>query len=414
MKFGSLIILLNFLTTYAECVEISFNELKDLVENKNTRVHASQLLIDSSVEREGHLVRSFLPKLSLSAGNETFKTGPYGLKTQPVYGIEGSINLYNGGKDQIESEIRELSTVRNKNFKKLVITEEVRVARELYWEAVFLEEKRIFLNESIETNKKNAASAEKRIKSGVATQTDRIEFEMEHINLSRELLGTNTKLANTLNSLKVILSLPENTELKLIDKFVHDHDFEKMLSLAQSEYEFTFKGTEINAKINSLMSKKEKNDIYPKLEAYANYFQYNQKEKDYPSKEDRDEYVIGLRVSIDFPSGFESRRNAAALFLEAKAEENNLEYQKRDIKNHLDNEINQLKFLHEQVHHAEENIVKAQKYYQLTQSEYARGVKNSPDVLSATQLLFAAKEKHLEIIKEFQISKSHILSQIGK
>ena len=40
-------------------------------------------------------------------------------------------------------------------------------------------------------------------------------------------------------------------------------------------------------------------------------------------------------------------------------------------------------------HNAEENIKRAERYYRLTQSEYNRGVKNSPDVLGASQRLFA-------------------------
>ncbi|OYZ13487.1 MAG: hypothetical protein B7Y39_17580, partial [Bdellovibrio sp. 28-41-41] len=81
---------------------------------------------------------------------------------------------------------------------------------------------------------------------------------------------------------------------------------------------------------------------------------------------------------------------------------------------HIENEVAELKLLHSQVHDAEENIVRAEKYYKLTQSEYARGVKNSPDMLSASEKIFEVKNKRLEILKDFNLKQAHVLAKINR
>ena len=87
---------------------------------------------------------------------------------------------------------------------------------------------------------------------------------------------------------------------------------------------------------------------------------------------------------------------------------------KREIEAHLETEMAGVSFLHDQVHAAEENIARATKYHDLTKSEYARGVKNSPDMLGAAEKLFEMRHKRLEIIRDYQIAKGHILSKTGR
>jgi hypothetical protein len=41
-------------------------------------------------------------------------------------------------------------------------------------------------------------------------------------------------------------------------------------------------------------------------------------------------------------------------------------------------------------------------------------VKNSPDVLGAADKLFDMQHKRLEIIRDFQVAKGHVLAKIGR
>jgi len=395
-------------------LEINSKNLKSLLEQKNARISASEMQVEAAKVREGVLARSFLPSVKLSASQESFKTGIESYKTQPTYGVEGNINLFNGGRDKLESTIRSKNTELQLVQKDQVIYSELQKVRTIYWDIIYLINKKELFQSAIEINKSNAKSAQRRIKSGVATETDRVEFEMEAINLQRELRAAELQLTNNINSLMVVLNLDVSEKLEFPEKLIHDHEFESLMNHGVKDLEFAFKNSQLNSQIHILQAEKEKRALWPKVDAFASYNQYNQREKDFQSNFDRDEYAIGIKLTVDLPSGIESNREAASQSYQANSAQTLADIQKREIATHIKNEMNELNFLHDQVHDAEENIKRAEKYYQLTQSEYSRGVKNSLDVLGSSQRLYEMRHKKLEIIRDFQLSKGHLLAQFGK
>jgi len=136
--------------------------------------------------------------------------------------------------------------------------------------------------------------------------------------------------------------------------------------------------------------------------------------EDFTDAKDRQETVLGLRLSLSLGEALTSRAEQAALLAEAQAAKAQASFAKRSVENHIHSEMNELKLLHSFVHEADGNIKRAERYYQLTQSEYTRGVKNSPDVLGASEKVFEARKRRLEILRDFQIAKTHVLSKIGK
>ena len=53
-------------------------------------------------------------------------------------------------------------------------------------------------------------------------------------------------------------------------------------------------------------------------------------------------------------------------------------------------------------------LVNSQKYFDLTLAEYRRGIKNSPDLVTATDRLFSSKKRKYEILKELELLKLKI------
>src|SRR5687767_2995642 len=90
----------------AEVIELKFEDLPQLLQERNQAVQGSQLSVQASQQRTGHLLRSFLPTLSLDAGGEHFQTGSYPAKTEPYAFLETRINLFRGGRDRIEENVR--------------------------------------------------------------------------------------------------------------------------------------------------------------------------------------------------------------------------------------------------------------------------------------------------------------------
>lgn len=392
---------------------ISYLDLNSLVKEQNQDVEISKLEKDLASERTGYFERSFFPTLNVYTSQEQFKKGQESEKVQPQYGAELSLNIFNSGKDKIEDEIRVLELEKKQNEFKKVYYEQLSLARQQYWNIIFIQEKIKLLQQMLDINTRNLAGAEKRIRAGVATETDRIEFQMKYIELKQNISNEQLQLNTLKNDFKAKYNLNE-TILTFTDPLAHEHNFEVEIEHSHNDHSFLYKLNELQARTTELSAEKQKREWWPKIDLFAAYNQHNQLEEDSPRELDRKESVVGLRLSLNLSSGLEGRAEARALKKEVAVSHIKKHFEQRMIHSHIENEVSELRLMHDLVHESEKLMSLASKYYKITQDEYARGVKNSPDVLGAAEKLFSSKLSHIEILKNFQIARAHILAKIGK
>jgi outer membrane protein len=398
-------------------IEIAFENLKPLMDSRSSRVQAAEIDREAAQQRTGNLGRSFLPKIELHAAQESFKSSVEPWKAEPSFGAEINLNLFNGGRDRLENQIRNLHVERKTVQVQQVAAGELQSLRTLYWETVYSLDKIDQIEAAIKVNVANMAAAVKRIRSGVATESDRVEFEMNAVDLGRELAEAKLKLANQTREFAIHLNFSLSDKLTFPRRLEHSHDFETALKHEARDHEFLYKDYELKSEEGELAAEKQRRSWWPEVDAFAAYNDYSQRiESAGPdtSNDAANEAVIGIRMKMGFGAIFDGTQEAAALAKEASADKKRADLKRRQADAHMENEIGELRLLHDQIHSAEENIARAERYYKLTQSEYGRGVKNSPDVLGASEKLFENRLKRLEIIKDFQIAKSHVLAKIGK
>lgn len=398
----------------ALATEVNYENLKTLIEKQNLNVEANSLDIRASKAQEGRFLRSFTPQIEIFAAQENFKEGTKAEQNQPTYGAEAKINLFNGGKNLYDERLRETQTSIKQFRYQSAFAEELKIARETYWKYVYTQEAVKLINEMIELNNKTLKSAQQRINAGVATQSDRYEFELKAIDLKQRLKEMLLLADNLKRQLKLLLNFNSTEDFKIVGSLNHDHDYEISLKHKPSDHEFLYKEHELSAEIEKLKSDMSKSEFWPKLDLYASYKQQNQLAIDMPNAEDRIERVAGIKLTINLNEGFENYSQARASLLEADAMVKRAQFQKREVELHVESEISELDLLHGQVHDSDLSVDIADKYFKTTLNEYVRGVKNSPDVLGASEKLFETKNKRLEIIRDFQLSKSHIQSKIGQ
>jgi outer membrane protein len=401
----------------SESVVVTTQNINSLLSAKNAKVTATRLEKSAALEREGSLVRSFLPSVALQGGQERFKTGVLSQKDQPTLSAEVKVNIFNGWQDKIEDDFRELETKRLEFQEQRVHSEELEKARSQFWKSLYLQEKITLLKSTLLVNNQNLTAAQRRVRGGVATDSDRFEFEMKEVDLKREIAETEVDLAAQTRQLEILLGIGDGKKIVFSEALAHDHDFESALKRPANQRDFLFKEFEIQAQQQSLSADAHRRAWWPRVEAYLAYHEFNQRiESAGPeaTEDMRKETALGLKMTMSLSAGFESYREGRAAQSKALASQALADYQKREVDAELQTEVAELKNLHDQVHEAEQNISRAEKYYKITQSEYARGVKNSPDVLGASEKLFDMRHRRLEIIRKFQLAKVHIMSKVGE
>ena len=199
----TLVLLLNCHFANAE-FNLNSQNLKTVLEEKNSRVAAARLQASAASDRQGSFARSLFPKIGLFAAQESFKTGSREILDQPILGAEASINLFNGGRDWAQATVREKKAEQVRLQAVRIESEELAKLRILYWQALYLRDKMELMSSSIKLNESNLKSASRRISSGVATESDRIEFEMNSITVKQELDETRLKYEASIRDLAIV------------------------------------------------------------------------------------------------------------------------------------------------------------------------------------------------------------------
>lgn len=401
-------------TSGTRTLKVKFDDLPRIIGEKNNRVKSANLATEAQKNREGYLGRSFLPKLEIGAAAETFKQGGRATRTEPTYGGELSVSLFNGFQDSLENERRKTVTLERTSVARITQSEELQKARASFWRIIHTNLKRVLLIEAIKTNETNQKAADRRIRSGVATNSDRLEFEMRSVNLTRDLAATDLELSEHRRNLAIFLGESIETIVEPDATLEHQHAWKTELQHTESEHEFQIQNLINRRKEVEIASKLESRKPLPHVEAYAGYYQFNERGSDRAVEDERRESVIGLRLKMQIGDFWEAQKQSQSANIEAQSLQNQIDHQRLEIESHIVTEMNELSFLHSQVHAAEENVKRAIRYYQLTQNEYARGVKNSPDVVGASDRLLENQLLELGLLRDFQISRSHVLSKLGR
>src|SRR5690606_8962444 len=107
--------------------------------------------------------------------------------TQPAYAAEVEVNLFNGGRDFAKEKILKTEKTRKESSHKITFIEQLEAARKSYWEVIYLKELVRQYEEGLEIVGRNKSLALKRIQAGLATKSDRVEFDIREVDFNQDL-----------------------------------------------------------------------------------------------------------------------------------------------------------------------------------------------------------------------------------
>lgn len=414
-EFFTLLIFSCSLWVQAKDIVVSEQDLHSFVERQNRLVGASRSKVKSLNAKVGYLGRSFVPEASLAAGQESFQYVSDDFQTQPFYGAQLKMNLYNGGRDSYEEDIRKAKLEKGKSLLKVNLFTQLEEARKTFWSALYLREVLNQYEQSLGLIKKNKQDALKRIRGGVATQSDRFEFDIKEVEIDQDRKRVQFNFDKQVTHLKVLLGVKQTEVLKLKGELSHEHNWRQLIRHTEEAHNYLVKPYEVDVVQSELEANKAKAAWRPKLDAYALWLQNNQRNDfDRVSRKDREQTALGIRATWRFSDFIEGRAEGLSKKALAKAQKMKLEFQKQELESELHMEIKELELLDSMVHVAEDNIKRSEKFFRLIRGEYKRGVKTSGDMLAATDKLVASKIRRMEIIRDFKMAKAHIMTKLGE
>lgn len=393
---------------------IKFEDLTQLVLVKNENVEAAKLHMKAQKDRTGRLGRSFLPQVSAVAGQEQFKTGSDRTENQEYWKVEASVNLYKGGRDNIEDKIRDTQLNLSKTVLSLEYQKELKEARLAYWRAMGLSIQITDRAEALKINESNLKSAKRRAGAGLATAADAKQFELHKISLEREVSKLKLERDLNLNQLAVALAIEDHENIELDKEFPKVTDADLELVQLTSDQHLAVQAQKDLEKIEQLKADQSSSWWQPKVDLYAGYGLPSLSDEYDRALGKNKEWTTGIRMTIDLGQGFEDRKEAQARQSEAASFRKKAAHAIREGQA-LDHELkHDLSVLGELIKTADQDVQVAMSFLKLTESEYNRGVKNGPDLLEAVQKYFEFRDKRTEYFRDFFSTKAEIESLMSK
>ena len=410
MLIGLSVILFNQIGYAA--MPLDADDLEQLIKSKNKKVAATVLELRGVEKRLGYFKRSFIPTGEAWVGQEKFQTGPYETMSEPMYSLRANFNLYRGGRDYLEETARKAQKNGMEVQSQQVLQNELLEARELYWNLVYFKEIQSFYIATLKQNEINLSKALKRISSGLSTSVDKLEFEISETQLKQDMARITVAISTTQRRIAALLGLEAETQFDTITLVPHDHND----STPQQTMDFNlFRDVrlELSRKIDfEAQGKILKRWWTPRFDVYGESILYNFRERSFYTQNDQIDNALGVRLSFNF-DGFQGQYDGEALIAKSLASQLRADQIKIEAEAAFNTAKQELGLLHDLIHEGEKNVVKGAEYLSQTQSEYARGVKNSPDVLSATLKQLEFKRRFAELRRDYAVAKAQLQSLLA-
>jgi outer membrane protein TolC len=407
----SFFILLLFLSNKTIASEsYSLSELEKLAEMKSFEVQ--ELRSAASAARLSAYARlgDFSPEIG-AEGNWRYNQESEKLRDLSYYAY-GKWNVFRGFSDfKRWSAAQDLN--RTAQIKADRVVREVHLTLRKAYIDVHLTQSLIELTqEHFQLSESQIQMARKKISGGLATEADLYDFNIHQTALKSDKELQQIELAEKWQNLEQIvgqaldrtrsLSTPEPLEIP-------DSPTEDWVTSALSTSD-----TMLNAQIAESHASADKWGAFGQLMPTADLeVKYGKLFESDFGESRKDSWAIVGTVSIPIFDGFKRLNEARAKSYDldqARVESRRAQLQVTNSTNLL---VQKVQSLTTRIALEENRLKQSQKYYEITLSEYRRGVKNSPDLASASDRLFDTKQAVIQLRRDLDSAKVDLLIATG-
>lgn len=379
--------------------------LNDMYE-KNQEIKSLEDTVNSQEALADAARSEFYPTLNLVGGWGRNQLDELSSPEKGYIGyVEGKFNLFSGFKSyslnsqrSIDLKISQIDFEVKKRDLRLSWTE-------ILSNMIYLHKLKDILIEELRVTQNHKKMADKKVSAGLTSNVDKYEFDLreQEIQIEQRQIDQQHEEAHE----KLIQIYGEDIPDQKFEKL----EFSKAQDLLKMPKDFDINQSLAYQRSVLIEQKSEydrmysRSDFLPSLDFTYSVGRITPSEQ-MPLKYNESQYAVKLTIPLF--SGFDTYYRSKASNLSNQAAIKLQAQKKNDVNSQLNILKSKIKELYDLYVINEKKSENTQKYFSLTEAEYKRGIKNSPDLVSSTERLFSTKRKNLEILKEMEIVKIKI------
>lgn len=392
--------------------KVAISQLIEEAEQNNLEIKQTEENLNSLKSKLNSQYGRLSPKLSVEGGPQSTKYDDEKSNATALYG-KAEWNLYNGGSDkavmdlsksEIEIQKKRLKSLKNKVKKEV---------SKIYYELQFILESISLKQKALELNSQQMKIAKAKNSSGFTTSSDVLEFDLSDSTLQSDLVLLNQQLDQKSRDLDVVLSRKNQTAPEIVKGHLVRETFtlnrDELLSKIQDNNDQLLL-SKIELQLAETEKRQAKSQFLPKLDLEARYGKLANDEKVF---NDKDNYSVMLKFNVPLFSGFEDYNSVKSVSAKVASSQMAIDQKSISLNTELDSLLAEIKALNARLDLEEKNLERSEKYYKLTLDEYRRGVKNSPDMVGASERLLEARIRNLEYRRDLMLARAKIQELTG-
>lgn len=392
---------------------LSLEQLLKEAESQNLDLKEADSYLKASEAESKSQYGKLMPQLSVEGGPLSTKFDDDKNSGTTLYG-KADWNLYRGGRDQDAIDKSKIKRELDRKKYEAVRSRVVREISRVYYELLFLLEGTALKEKALEMNQEQMKLAKLKKSSGFTSSADVIEFELREATLNSDLKMFSQVISEKSRELSVLLGRTDSS----IPNLVKGHlKRETSPTLLRESILARLKDSNIEiaeSKAELQMSQKDasiaKSGFLPAVDLEAKYGRIANEERVFS---DNNNYSVMLKVSVPLFSGLETINQTRAASSNVAAKDVATSRKSLSAYAETENLLSQLSTLTDRLNLEEKNLSKSEEYYKITLGEYKRGVKNSPDMVGASERLLETRIRNLEYRKDYYLTKLKIYELVS-
>ena len=390
---------------------VTLEDAQQLAVHQNFGLKALKMEMESQEAQVGITRALFFPKFGVVGGFENLEGGTKRDSATLSY-IFGTWNLFNGFADQMAQRRTSIMVqIAQSMYRKSEIELRMEVAQLFYR---YLHQKAIlsFYDKAKDLNEKHLGSARKRRASGLLSEADLMDFELRDSLLQSEMRLIQQRMTEIKLGLVRLMGPELGAAFEPVGSLPHLHllgDMKEYLTQASATIE--------SLKQSNLQIEGAMYDLKKSRSAWLPSVDVGVRMGALPLDQRLDNSNRGMASLVtarwELFSGFETTSQIRAAEAELKRREFEGKQQLLTVMAVVEAAVSKLKSIEERVDLEKQNEDRAQKLYNVTFSEYSRGIKNSTDVKAAELLLLEVRLRRVGFKNDFLETRSELERMYG-